>query len=263
MTTSLRYLLALLTTYGMLAQAPDLSRWQVAPVPTDETSMRFQRADAYILTEANDIVLEAPASETPPFHHLPFSAEFIREKLPQLAGYSDAMEVSGGYLVGINHGEFGGRLLFVSTDGAEVYDVAGTSSRFAMSLNIRRFFRLGGRLFAIEGLSHLGLDRGQILEITKGDKWIFKTLISLDSAPVYVSVYGKNRLILTNTAVYLLDLGGTVEKILTAPFYWGLLYPTSLKVVDNALYIPMRGGIVQIRDFETKPIFVWYVPMQR
>lgn len=253
------FLLLLLITAALRAQLPDLSGWQIAPMPTDETAIPISHAYAYGLTETNDIIIAAPASEIP-YHRLPFSADFIREKLPQLSGYIDSMEVPGGYLVGINHGEFGGRLLFVSEDGTEVYDVEGTSRRFAMSLNIRRFFRLGGRLFAIEGLSHMGLDGGQILEMTKGDKWIFTTLTSLDSAPVCVEVYGENRMVLTNTSVYRLNLDGTTQKILSAPFYWGILYPSSLKVIGKELYIPMRGGIIQIRDFEKKPIFAWYVP---
>lgn len=61
----------------------------------------------------------------------------------------DYIKVKNGWISGRNAGEWGGGLYFISTDGKSHYHISDDQ--------IKQFFQYGNRIFAVEGLAHLGL----------------------------------------------------------------------------------------------------------
>lgn len=105
----------------------------------------------------------------PPQAELPFEVEFRNPKYRFGSDFrpppGPSLQVSDGWLVCHDHGEFGGWLYWYSEDGEKSYEVAEGAW-------VNSFFRFGGRLFAASGLSHLSADSGTVFELAKvGGRW--------------------------------------------------------------------------------------------
>jgi len=89
---------------------------------------------------------------------------------------TDMRAVSGGVLVATNAGEWGGGLVFVTPVG-KAAQVIGD--------NTHALIDLGGSLYALTGLSHLGLDHGVVWRIdVSGAAPVARELAKLPGSPV-------------------------------------------------------------------------------
>ena len=157
-------------------------------------------------------------------------------------------------MVGLNKGEFGGGLYFIKSDGLDGYEMA----RY---LNIHNIFEYNSKYFAIEGLSHLGGQRGQIIEIFKVDTlWKYKSFIRLVEAPELITDYNNEKIIVTSQYILKFEKDFKVSEILKSPFYWGMLYPSSVLINKKDLYLAMRQGVLKIKSFDSSPEYEWYIP---
>ncbi|RYG93813.1 MAG: hypothetical protein EON58_17565 [Alphaproteobacteria bacterium] len=139
-------------------QVPELSKWQSIPVPPKSKSGEmkawiYAAMDApvewQVRMEAGKLIAR-PAGKPDP---LP--APLIA--LGYSAKYSKVQPIEGGWLVGVNRGEWGGELVRVWSPYKEAVKVSDHQ--------IVDFFYRKGRLHAIEGLSHLGSSRGAVIRI--------------------------------------------------------------------------------------------------
>ena len=236
----------------------DLSRWKIEPLPIEID--RIQDANHSdnnwrFLVEENRLLVIQDNSREKSQNSLPFSDEFTAKNQRLFYGKRRVKKVDNGFLVGLNHGEFGGGLVFVSDNESEVYD-------FGERLRIRKFFEFDSKIYAIEGLSHLGSSKGQIIEIYKDDIWIYKTVVKLDETPILIAKLEDYFIIVTDENLLKLTKNLKIEQILNAPISWNVLYPTSIYIDAEDLLIAMRKGLLKIENFLTNPKFSWYVPRQ-
>lgn len=238
------------------AQIPDLTNWKIDTIPTGEriyTANHSRNDWTFAFTGLKWAIVQNSFNREKG-DSFPFSPDFIDKNLKQIKGSRFVKKTDDGYLVGLNKGEFGGGLYFIKPNGLEGYEIA----RY---LNIHHIFEYQTKHFAIEGLAHLGVERGQIIEIFKADTvWKYKTLTTLTEAPKLITDYNNEKLIVTSQ--YILKFGKDLKlkQVLKAPIYWGMLYPSSILVNSSDLYIAMRQGVLKIKTFDTQPEYEWYVP---
>ena len=236
-------------------QIPDLSNWKMDTLPIGERGNRANHSKndwKFVLKDNKWIIIQNDYKKATG-DTLPFSAEFVAKNLKEIKGYSSVKKISNGYLIGLDNGEFGGSLHFVNSSGLTEYEIAGY-------LNIRNIFVYKSKIFATEGLAHLGGQRGQIIEIYKQRKWKYKTFSKLIEAPRLIADYKNEKIIVTSQYILKFDSDLKVEQILKSPFYWGMLYPSSILFDNNDIYLAMRQGVLKIKSFDSSPEYEWYIP---
>lgn len=238
------------------AQVPDLANWKVDTLPVGDriySANHSQSNWVFIKTDDKwEIVQNTFKKEKG--DSFPFTPDFIDKNLKEIKGNRFVKRTPDGYLVGLDKGEFGGGLYFIKSDGLDGYEMAGY-------LNIRNIFDYNNKYFAIEGLAHLGGQRGQIIEIFKKDTvWKYKSLTSLIEAPAIITDYNNEKIIVTSQYILKFGKDFKVIEILKSPFYWGMLYPSSILVDNNDLYLAMRQGVLKIKSFDHSPEYEWYIP---
>lgn len=183
---------------------------------------------------------------------LPFSQKHIAKKLKIPHSIRAVKKVNDGYLIGANGGEFGGGIWFLSTNGKSAYEIA----RY---FRVHDIFEFNDKIYVIRGLAHLGSSYGSLFEISKDKKWHVSKAYQLPDAPSFIIKEKENILIFTSEHLISFNDNERLIKVLKAPFYWGMLYPSSAIIVDNDLYIAMRKGILKISHFKYNPKYKWYV----
>jgi hypothetical protein len=253
----IKILIFFLALYNLCeAQVPDLTKWKIDTLPTgdriypanhSQNNWIFSKSGEHWVVIKNNFKREKGDS-------FPFTPAFIDKNLKEIKGNRFVKKTADGYLVGLNKGEFGGGLYFIKPDGLDGYKMGGY-------LTIRNIFEYNSKYFAIEGLAHLGAQRGQIIEIFKTDTvWKYKSLTSLIEAPELITDYNNEKIIVTSQ--YILKFGKDlkVSEILKSPFYWGMLYPSSILINNNDLYLAMRQGVLKIKKFDSTPEYEWFIP---
>ncbi len=181
---------------------------------------------------------------------LPFSQKQIAKKIKNHYSIRVVKKVSDGYIVGLNGGEFGGGLWFISKNGKKSYEISSY-------IRVRQIFEFNNKLYVIRGLAHLGSSYGSIFELKKDKKWNILKNFQLPDAPNFVIIEDDNILILTTEHLLSFDKNEKLTEILKAPFYWGMFYPSSAIVDSNNIYIAMRKGILKISEFKNNPNYEW------
>jgi hypothetical protein len=237
-------------------ELPDLTNWKLEAVPIgDSLYTANQSPNNWIFIKKNGKwQIEQNTYKGEKGDLFPFTTSFIDKNLKEIKGNRFVKKIADGFLVGLNKGEFGGGLYFIENDGLAGYEIANF-------LNIQSIFEYDSKYFSIEGLAHLGGQRGQIIEIFKEDKlWKHKTITRLVEAPALIADYNKEKIIVTSQ--YILKFGPDIKvtEILKSPLYWGMLYPSSIIVDKNDVYLAMRKGVLKIKAFDTLPEYEWYVP---
>jgi hypothetical protein len=213
-------------------QKPDLTNWKLNTLPVgDLLNTANQSQDDWIFIKKNDKwQIEKNTSKGEKGDVFPFTGDFIDKNLKEIKRYSYVKKVPDGFLVGLNKGEFGGGLYFINSDGLSGYEMG----KF---LNIRSIFEHNWTIFSIEGLAHLGVNRGQIIQIFKEDNlWKYKTLTQLIEAPTLITDYNDEKIIVTSQYILKFRKDLVVTEILKSPMYWGMLYPSSI-IIDHNDYL--------------------------
>jgi len=165
------------------------------------------------------------------------------------------IRVSDGWLIAYNRGEWGGSLWWFGGDGKDHYKVSGHQ--------VNQFLRYKGRIFAVEGLSHLGSSEGSVIEVALQDKrWKAVTFVQLPASDEAAADLPDGRLcVLTSDMLFALSLDKKLELLLPAPD-WTSLQPSSLAVDAKAgvVYIGMRQFVARYRLNETDHQFQYSVP---
>jgi hypothetical protein len=163
-------------------------------------------------------------------------------------------KVADGWIVASNYGEFGAELWWFSPEGKSRYQISRE--------HVRGFLQSDRELFALEGLSHKGIDQGQVLRIVRGSngKWRSERVVDLGIAPgAGTRDKDGSLIIVTNQRLVRVRVGQPVEALLDNVF-WEALYPNSI-VIDGSgtVYIGMRKGVAKATLKGTKTL-TWLVP---
>ena len=158
------------------------------------------------------------------------------------------LKIDGGILIGINHGEWGGKLSFVpnNKDKEEIEIKEG---------NIKFVFEFKGKIYFIEGLAHLSFSGGAIFELKKdGQNFSYEKLMEFDDAPEAFTIYKNKFLIATHQNFYVVE--DFKKELVFEKTFWSSLYPNSIAVVDNKnVYMGIRSGLVKLDLINKKMIF--------
>ena len=149
------------------------------------------------------------------------------------------LKITGGTLVGINRGEWGGKFTFKPADTIK-------KSIEIKSGNIRYIFNFKNKIYFIEGLAHDGYSKGALFELNKQyDKFTFTKLIDFDDAPEAFTIYKNIFFIATDKKFYVIQ--NFKKDIVFKDVFWNGLYPNSIAVLDEKnVFLGIRSGIAKL-----------------
>lgn len=154
------------------------------------------------------------------------------------ASASRILKVSDGWIAAYNQGEFGSAVYWFSVDGKEKKKLSNHQ--------INEFQLEGDRIFAVEGLAHLSMSEGSMIEIQKGaDGWKVTEFLNLPSSAEAIARIGEGDFVIV-TSDMLLRVNLTREILILIPSAdWGGLYPNSVTVDDKFIYVGMRQFVAR------------------
>ncbi len=233
------------------AYAPDPSRWTEIPLPSKaeaanravwEYAANYSKID-WGVEPIGGRVKAHPTKEGSTLS--PDTPAF----LPRTYG-ATAQRVPDGWLVGANHGEWGGSLTWFSPNGKRHRKVSDDQ--------IVAFFNLPSGLYAIMGLAHLGISEGSVVHLVQapeGKEWTATKAADLPAAPYAVAVRPDGAaLIVLSNGLAEFSAGRSVRNLLNDAPWWGL-YPNSaaLSADEGRLYVGMRQFVAEI-DLRTSAL---------
>jgi hypothetical protein len=162
------------------------------------------------------------------------------------------VEVDDGWLIGFNEGEFGAALFWFDKKGKHHYKISDHQ--------IVDFITLDDGIYAIEGLAHLGVSKGSVIQILRENAgtrthWQAHTITKLPFAPETVSLNQHGVMFIT-LSESLVSIGADHKvNTLLADVPWRGLYPNSsvLSSDERTLYIGMRQFVGEF-DLKTRKL---------
>ena len=218
--------------------ATPIKNWKSNPVPVNEDTLAAYNNDTQdwtVFLKENEIFAYSErkkVSDTLPFTIIPTEEERF-----ELSGRRSVIQVDDGFLVGFYRGEWGGDLYWFSKDGKEKYEIPGGE--------IVQFIKRDSSIYAIQGLAHLGLSYGSIINIKKvSKKWVAAEYLKLPFAPGGIDIDSHNNfVIITSESLLSVGLNLKIHTLIEHGIWTRGLYPTSLVIKDNIAYIGMRKGV--------------------
>ena len=116
------------------------------------------------------------------------------------------------------------------------------------------------KIYAIEGLAHLSMSEGSIVEIKKDNgKWTSKEYLKLPSAPEAIELDSKNNfIIVTSSSLLSIDNYNHIDTLIATGMWDSYLYPNSLVNQNDILFIGMRKGVFKYNLLTKKD--EWLLP---
>ena len=215
-----------------------IDKWTAYDVPINkDTLSKYNHAqdDWTVFLKGNNIYATNSRNKTS--DTLPFKIIPTKKEKNKIAGSRSVIKVNNGYLVGFYRGEWGGNLYWFSQDGKNKYEISDHV--------IVQFIKRDNKFYAIEGVGHLGIPDGSIIEIKEvNKKWIAVEHLKLPSAPDGIDLAQNNNfVIITSKSLLTVDTNFKIDTLIEKGFWWPALYPTSLVIKDNIAYVGMRKGI--------------------
>jgi hypothetical protein len=243
-----------LNTHGLGAERaydPNVDTWSVlALAPRSGTF--YRRADAltsqlmipskqWVVSRENEEVVarlvqdqKRQSSATPNFDTTLELSQFKRSA-PLFA------KVDDGWIAAYNVGEFGAAVYW--------YNEIGTTRRKLSHHHIQQFLPDGKRLFAVEGLFHMIMSSGSLVELRKEDgKWVCEEFLPLPEAGEAIArVAPGDYVIVTSSMLLRVNLNKEIEmNILIPRTHW--FGPTSVAVAENGyVYIGTRRFVARCK----------------
>lgn len=178
---------------------------------------------------------------------LPISIDDFHEKRSCRIGGGDYhfLHAHNAWYIGTNRGEWGG-MLHKFSDGFK------ECSRICLA-NVNQLYAFEEKTYLVEGLSHLSLSGGNIIELKEDQT--FDTLLTVNDTPKHLIFSTKNEgFLLTTAGIYSINSNMDTVCIFREE-HLGYLYPNNLVLHKGILYATMRGGILTY-TIETKQ-FNW------
>lgn len=234
-----------------LAQAPNLTNWKIDTLPMGDLIYKAnQSKNNWVFVQSGGIwdIIQNPYSKHKG-DSLPFSKKFINKKFKHFEGRKFVKKTTDGFLIGFNNGEFSGGLHFMDLKGHGVYEIE-------KGITINNFFEFQSKIYAIEGMYF-----GKIIEIFKVNGfWKTQSVSNLYDIPKLIADHNNEKLIVGSQYIFKFGKDLKPIEILKSPFYWGILYPSSILIDNEVLYLSMRQGVLKIKKFDTHPTYEWFTP---
>jgi hypothetical protein len=170
--------------------------------------------------------------------------------LPAVERDADSITVSDGVLAGDDNGEFGGAIWWHGSNGKrDTLRVEGRDSRRFYADNLRGFIRRGAAIYALVGLSHMGLNDGELLSLSNvsGKRWHAQQVLDFGAAAsAYTSAGGDTVLVLTTDSLYAVELDPVApnhQALYGNPVWRGLYASSVARDRAGSIYIGMRSAI--------------------
>lgn len=239
----------------------DISKWlEIVPPPRKNPAdllawsyaANYSPYDWRIRSESGHIIA---SSDTDPDAALKRAGLLFQPAAPGRHHIADVARVNDGWLVAFNDGEFGAALYWFSANG--------DTGRKISDDQIVQFLRVGGRLVATEGLAHMTLSSGALIELkrsTPQGTWKASELRKLPAAPYSASAEADGTLlIVVSDGLVSVDSNNELKILLAEPL-WSGLYPTSsaLDGSQQKLYVGMRQYVVEVELTSGK--VRWLIP---
>ncbi|QCX52240.1 hypothetical protein [Elizabethkingia sp. JS20170427COW] len=158
--------------------------------------------------------------------------KLVVNKIKPVSG--SELKFKNGKLIGKNHGEWGGELIFESTDNEIIKIKSG---------NIVKIFEFKNKIYFIEGLAHLSISKGTLYELK--DNFDYIKLFDFDDAPEAIEVTKDKIYIASHKNFYTIE-NMNKSKVFENKF-WTSLYPNSIAILDDEnIFIGMRSGITKL-----------------
>lgn len=240
----------------------DVLRWAVVQPPprsdwrnyNDFMGLANYSTHEWVVQRANGKVVASLQSDaTPSPSHAPTFDTTVQLQDSE-ARASMFSRVDDGWIAAYNSGEFGAAVYWFSADG---------KSRSKLSEHqINQFMVDDGRIFAVEGLAHLMLSRGSMIEVRKEKgQWCAEEFLPLPgSAEAIAQVSSGDYVIVTSDMLLRANLDKELT-VLVPNGDWGPLYPNSVAIADDgSIYIGMRQFVVKCKLSRSVQGFTFLVP---
>jgi hypothetical protein len=225
--------------YAQKESAP-VDTWNVYPIPTSkDTLLTYNRSQKAWQLFSHEGEVYAKAKPPKILDLLPFKFEETNRNFFQFGGRRSVLQVENGYLVGFDNGEFGGSLYWFSPGGKFREKISGSQ--------VVQFMKRDGRIYAIEGFSHMDFSFGRMIELKRdAGEWKANHYVTLPSAPLAVDIDSNNNFIVaTDKSLLRIDSLLKIDTLIREGFWKIYLYPSSLLVRGGIVYVGMREGILK------------------
>ncbi len=166
------------------------------------------------------------------------------------------IKVSDGWIAAYNQGEFGSAVYWFSENGK--------SKKKLSDHQINEFLIEGDRIFAVEGLAHLSLSQGSMIEIKKEDRgWKIEEFLPLpESAEAIAGIGEGDYAVVTSDMLLRVNLDRQILMLIPSG-EWGGLYPNSVATDGKYLYIGMRQFVARCKLGSSVQSFDLLVPSSK
>lgn len=218
-----------------------VQKWKKHDLPSADDILQFNNSGiSWVLyvDSSGQVIAQNKIAKFPSADTLPFKIYFDTSRAFSWRGFRTVKKVNDGYLVGFNKGEFGGSLHWFSERGDSTYQISRG--------NVDYIFEYKRKVYMANGLFHMGTDRGGINEMKFTDgKWKVDQGIELPSKSDIIMPYKDRLLIITTKTILFFDGTSNFDFVKKGGF-WDVLYPQSAVVVNDDLFVGMRGGVYKI-----------------
>lgn len=166
-----------------------------------------------------------------------------------------SMDLPGGRLVAIDHGEFGGWIVWRDSETKATEKVVKDHTVQFIS------YRTG--IFAVTGSSHMSPGEGRVLALARdpNGKWSARAFADFEGAPITaLRLDDETILVLTMTGVVRVELGTGRREVLRRNDKWYQLYVTSMVTLGKSIFIGGRHGIIRLTPAAQGYQEEWWVP---
>jgi hypothetical protein len=229
----------------------DVSLWKEVPAPPrssyEDHFLFVQRANHSQVewtVERHEKTVRAILSngnnETPEADRPSFPMEIPLGSQPSVAP-TQVLKVNDGWMAGYNQGEFGAALWWYATDGKQRHKISDHQ--------VNQFIVHKERIFAVEGLAHMGTDEGSLIEIRHNRKqWTATTFVELPGCGETITVLNDDRFCIATMGMLLaVSLDKKMEIFIPqgAWMYFCSPHSIALDAKSENIYIGMRQFVVR------------------
>lgn len=185
----------------------------------------------------------------------PPSFESRHRRIPgtaEFAGMRHGLQVERGLWLGVDRGEFGGGLWW--------FPAGGGPRRRVSQENVHGFETMGGTIWALTGLDHLGLHTGALIApgFREDGSPRMSRIVPLPGTPKAYTLRDDGLWIVTSKAVLRFD-GDRVQRVHGVAYQ--SLYPNSIVVdAQGRIFIGMRHLVVRLTKSRRGYHEDWFVP---
>ena len=260
------FIFSVLSTHASCADdyPTDPAKWEVTTRPSKNDRDRYQaflhranfsRHDWRVSVEDGKVVARVRAEVTAPKEKSPDFDTTVQLQDSKAPAFR-TLKVSDGWIAAYNQGEFGSAVYWFSGDGKNKKKLSGHQ--------VNEFVIEGDRVFAVEGLAHLSLSQGSMIEIKKQDnQWKVEEFLPLPSSAEAIARVGEGDFVIVTSDMLLRVNLDRQILILIPTGDWGGLYPNSIATDGKYAYIGMRQFVARCKLDKSVQNFDLLVPSSK